>query len=323
VRWAQFAYPDKEHGMPVPPFADFLKASLLTVTDGSVWDSERLSEALSIRFGLTPADRAELLPSGARPRYIDRAIWSLTYLYQASLMSKPSRGRYVITEAGMALAKDPPEVLNKKFLQEQYPEFAKFATVAGAGNVPPNGGQGTEDTGLGTSLSPMERLEDAFDELEGLLAAELLDRISRLKPAAFERVVLHLLRAMGYAGSQGVVLHTGQSGDEGIDGIVSQDHLGLERVYVQAKNWEQAVPGPELSKFIGAMDLQGASKGVFFSRSMFTAQARKFAEDCMKRIILVDGQTLARLMIRFGTGVTVIQEYKVHRLDQDYFEDPG
>jgi restriction system protein len=292
--------------MPVPPFADFLKASLLTVTDGSVWDSERLSEALSIRFGLTPADRAELLPSGARPRYIDRAIWSLTYLYQASLMSKPSRGRYVITEAGMALAKDPPEVLNKKFLQEQYPEFAKFATVAGAGNVPPNGGQGTEDTGLGTSL-----------------AAELLDRISRLKPAAFERVVLHLLRAMGYAGSQGVVLHTGQSGDEGIDGIVSQDHLGLERVYVQAKNWEQAVPGPELSKFIGAMDLQGASKGVFFSRSMFTAQARKFAEDCMKRIILVDGQTLARLMIRFGTGVTVIQEYKVHRLDQDYFEAPG
>ena len=125
---------------------------------------------------------------------------------------------------------------------------------------------------------------------------------------------------MGYTGSQGAVLHTGQSGDEGIDGIVNQDHLGLERVYVQAKNWSQSVPGPELSKFIGAMDLQGASKGVFFTRSSFTQQARAFAENSMKRIILIDGAELARLMIRFGVGVTVVQIHKVCRIDQDFFE---
>jgi restriction system protein len=167
----------------------------------------------------------------------------------------------------------------------------------------------------------MERLEQAIAELEEALIRELQEKFPLLPPASFERLVLKVLVAMGYAHDPSSVQHTGQTGDEGIDGVVAQDHLGMDRVFVQAKNQTDSVSGPEMSKFIGALDQKRGTKGVFFTRSSFTQQARQFALNSTKQIILVDGRRLAELMARFGVGVTTTRQIRIARVDQDYFDD--
>ena len=299
--------------MPIPPFQQYLLPALELLRDDQVHSLAQAAEALAVHFKLNPTDRAQMLPSEVRHRYQDRAIWAFTYLYQAELASRPTRGKYRITSEGFALLKEAPTEITQKFLIERYPAFKKFARPKKPAlglPVPPGG---DDDT-------PLERLEDAHEELQSALESELLDRIANISSEQFEHLVLDVLRSMGYASGLQGVGHTGQSGDEGIDGIISQDHLGLERVFVQAKNWEGPVPGPELSKFVGAMDLRGATKGVFFTRSTFTSQAQGFAEKSMKRIVLIDGERLANLMIQFGIGVTQVHQYKICRIDGDYFE---
>jgi len=261
-----------------------------------------------------------MLPSGVRARYWDRAYWSLTYLLGAGLLHRPERGKYEITKAGRDLLAKPPARLTKALLAERYPEFQSLmgaSTPAVTGPATPS----TSSISADESDTPSSRLDSAVQELDSALAEELLERVAQLTPAGFERLVLRLLSAMGYASDADAIHHTGKTGDEGIDGIVSQDHLGLDRIFIQAKNRESAITGPEMSGFIGALDQKRGTKGVFVTRSSFTPQARAFAVNGTKQVILVDGERLARLMIRFGVGVTTVREIRVCRMDQDSFDE--
>jgi restriction system protein len=306
--------------MAIPAFQTFLLPALRALGNGQTWTNDRMSEDLAAHFKLTDEDKSDMLPSGVRPRYRDRAIWALTYLFHAGLARRPKRGNYEITPAGIALLKSSPKEITQRFLSENYPSFRAFAT-------PSSGAEGKDSScattvaSTGADATPTDRFETAFNELQLALVGELLERLASLSPKGFEHAVLNVLRAMGYAADEQSVLHTGQSGDEGIDGVIYQDPMGLDRVYVQAKNWANPVSGPDLSKFVGAMDLQGASKGVFVTRSTFTAQAMNFAEKSMKRIVLVDGNRFARLMIQYEVGVTTIRSYKLCRADADFFEE--
>lgn len=306
--------------MGIPAFQNYLLPALQALGNGEVWSNDRLSEQLSLHFKLTPEDKANLLPSGVRPRYRDRAIWALTYLFHAGLARRPARGKYEITPAGLSLLGSNPKELTQRFLIDNYPAFRAFATQS-SGNEPKGTTPSSVTPMSAAEQTPSDRFETAFNELQATLIAELLDRLAAMTPEGFEHAVLKLLRAMGYAADEQSVQHTGQSGDEGIDGVIHQDPMGLDRVYVQAKNWANPVTGPDLSKFVGAMDLQGASKGVFVTRSSFTAQAVGFAEKSMKRIVLVDGNRFARLMIQYGVGVTTIRSYQVCRADADFFDE--
>jgi restriction system protein len=306
--------------MAIPAFQNYLLPALKLLGDGQKWTKQRMAEELALAFKLSMQDRADMLPSGARPRYRDRAIWALTYLFHAGLAQRPKRGTYEITPEGLALLRSPPKEITKPFLIENYPSFRVFATQSS--DAPDKGVSATPSSASGGGeATPTDRFEIAFNELQIALIGELLDRLASLSPRGFEHAVLNVLRAMGYAADDHSVLHTGQSGDEGIDGIIYQDPMGLDRVYVQAKNWANPVSGPDLSKFVGAMDLQGASKGVFVTRSVFTAQASSFAEKSMKRIVLVDGSRLARLMVQYGVGVATIRNYQLCRIDLDFFEE--
>jgi restriction system protein len=306
--------------MPIPPFESHLLPALRLISNGELWDSTSLAASLADHFHLSIADRQEMLPSGVRSRYHDRAYWSLTYLLRAGLLERPERGRYRITAAGrMELASNPSSI-SKAYLQAKYPSFA-----AGISAGSPHGAEvkcaAAAANSIESAATPMERLEEVIAELEESLVLELQEKFPSINPANFERLVLRVLVAMGYAHDPASVLHTGQTGDEGIDGVVAQDHLGMDRVYVQAKNQADPVSGPEMSKFIGALDQKRGTKGVFFTRSTFTQQARHFASNSTKQIILVDGKRLAELMARFGVGVATTRQFRVARIDQDYFDD--
>ena len=306
--------------MAIPAFQSYLLPALKALGNGEVWSNDRMAQELALHFNLTAEDRANLLPSGVRPRYRDRAIWALTYLFHAGLAKRPSRGKYQVTPEGVSLLSSNPKEITQRFLIDNYPDFRDFATQS-SGNESKGSTQVNNGQTSAAEQTPSDRFETAFNELQASLVSELIDRLASLSPEGFEHAVLKLLRAMGYAADEQSVQHTGQSGDEGIDGIIYQDPMGLDRVYVQAKNWANPVSGPDLSKFVGAMDLQGASKGVFVTRSTFTAQATSFAEKSMKRIVLVNGQRFAKLMIQYGVGVTTIRSYQLCRADADFFEE--
>jgi len=307
--------------MAIPAFQAYLLPALKALGDGQVWTNDRMSEELGAHFKLTDEDKADLLPSGVRPRYRDRAIWALTYLFQAGLARRPKRGHYEITPDGFALLRSPPNEITQRFLIENYPSFRAFAVHSSRAQGK-DSATAPASANTGVEATPTDRFETAFNELQLALVGELLERLASLTPKGFEHAVLNVLRAMGYAADEQSVLHTGQSGDEGIDGVIYQDPMGLDRVYVQAKNWANPVSGPDLSQFVGAMDLQGASKGVFVTRSTFTAQAMNFEDKkSIKRIVLVDGNRFARLMIQYGVGVTTMRSYKLCRVDADFFEE--
>jgi restriction system protein len=306
--------------MPVPPFESHLLPALRVLGDGTLWDSAGLAGRLADHFKLSAMDREEMLPSGIRTRYHDRATWSLTYLFRAGLLERPERGRYRITQSGLDLLSSNPPAITKSFLQTNYPSF--FASTQGTTSAMSSSGSGAAPaTSLEATATPLERLEEVIEEIEQSLVVDLQAKFPSLSPANFERLVLRVLVAMGYAYDPASAIHTGQTGDEGIDGIVAQDHLGMDRVYVQAKNQVDAVSGPAMSNFIGALDQKRGTKGVFFTRSHFTQQARQFAANSTKQIVLIDGKRLAELMSRFGVGVTITHQFRVARVDQDFFDE--
>lgn len=302
--------------MAIPPFQRWLLPALKTLGNGQVWTPEGMSEALATSFDLTADDKAQMLPSGVRPRYRDRSIWALTYLLHAGLAQRPTRGKYEISPTGIALLESHPREITQRFLIDNYPSFRELKSRT---SREPATSDSVADS-LSALATPSDRFEAAFAELRASLIGDLLGRLSSLSPSGFERTVLEVLRAMGYAADEQSIQHTGQTGDGGIDGIIYQDPMGLDRVYVQAKNWANPVSGPDLSQFVGAMDLQGASKGVFVTRSSFTTQAKEFADMSVKRIVLVDGHRFATLMIQYGVGVTTVRSYSIGRVDADFFE---
>lgn len=275
-------------------------------------------EAAADALGLDATSRAELVPSGRQALYKNRAGWAHDRLKRAGLSEAPQRGFWVLTEKGRAFAKANPAPLRADVLEDL---AVAHVDVVLRPRTPESAPAELIPTPAPTlrSASPDDRLEGALEELRTSVAAELLDTLARVHPTQFETIVLDLLYAMGYGAGRSDVQRIGGSGDGGIDGVISLDRLGLEKVYVQAKRWQGTVGRPDIQGFYGALAGQRANKGVFITTSSFTAQATEFAKS-VERIVLVDGARLADLMIEHGVGVQH-RPIKVPKLDSEYFDD--
>jgi len=281
--------------------------------DGKEHSLSESVDAVSNDFKLTPEERLELLPSGTSTIIGNRVGWARTYMKKAGLLDSPKRGVIRITERGMEVLKSKPARVDVKFL-DQYPEFIEFRTV--------RHGEAVVRDVPATAATPEEALEEAYDRLRRGLESELLQRVMGASPAFFERVVIDLLVKMGYGGSfRDAGQAIGKSGDGGIDGIIKEDRLGLDVIYVQAKRWEGSVGRPEIQKFAGALQGHRARKGVFITTSAFSKDAYEYVERIDSKIVLIDGATLTQFMVDSGVGVSLETSYEVKRVDSDYFSE--
>lgn len=275
-----------------------------------------VTDALANQLGVTEEEKKELLPSGAAPVFYNRTAWAKTYLKKAGLLDSPKQGIVVITKRGLDVMKANPASIDVKFLK-QFSEFVEFqATKRGDEIVDVDS---NDDVSIET---PEEALETAYQKIRKSLAQDLLNKVITLSPAFFEKLVVELLVKMGYGGSiKDAGRAIGKSGDEGIDGTIKEDKLGLDIIYIQAKRWQpgNGVGRPELQKFVGALAGQGAKKGIFITTSSFTKDALEYVPKNETKIVLIDGQQLAQYMIDYNLGVTSVNSYEVKRMDSDYF----
>jgi restriction system protein len=306
--------------MAVPDFQTIMRPLLVTLDDGQDHAITAVRARLATEFNLTEEELEEQIPSGRAKTFANRVGWATTHLYRCGLIARPKRSVYRITDRGRDVLKDNPSRVDLKVLG-QFPELKEFRQSKVAGD-----GAGIDPAAVATSVgatseqTPEEQIASAYTELRSALAADLLDRISDKSPEFFEQLVLDVLHAMGYGGRrEDSVRRLGKSGDEGVDGVIREDELGLDLIYVQAKKWSNPVGRPEIQKFFGALHGQRANKGVFITTSTFTSEAVMYADSVTPRVILVDGKELARLMINHGVGVTVARSYDLKRVDLDYF----
>jgi restriction system protein len=277
-------------------------------------------DALAKELGLTDEDLKEMLPSGISPTFVNRVGWAATYMKKAGLLEATRRGYYRITSRGQELLKKKPTAINVKLLKE-YPEFLEFQQLKGTRSGGKGGASGTV-TDISTA-TPSEALETAYENLRDELADELLLKLKKSSPTFFERAVVELLVKMGYGGSRADAGKAiGRSGDGGIDGIIKEDRLGLDVVYIQAKRWESnPVGSPDVMQFAGALQAQKANKGIFITTSRFTDDAKKYVAQIGSKIVLIDGEQLTSLMIDNDVGVSTISLYPVKKIDADYFDE--
>ncbi len=306
--------------MPVPTYDQFIEPLLRHLADrpdgAAITD---VYEALADALKLTPDERAEMLPSGAQAVFKNRIGWAHDRLKRAGLSASPRRGLWKLTSEGQAFASK-----NKTIPDD---ELERLASVDRTSRLKPKK-DAQADTPTASLLpattadksSPEERIEAALAELRESVARDLLESIGRAPPEFFEQLVLDLLHAIGYGTSRSDLQRVGGSGDGGIDGIISLDRLGLEKVYIQAKRWKNAVGSPQIQGFMGALQLQGASKGVFITTSAFTKDALQAAGKSRGSIVLVDGEQLSALMMDHGVGVSH-KALRVPKVDNDYFEE--
>lgn len=301
--------------MAIPDFQTLMRPVLEEHAHGQDVTRAPLRETLAEAFQLTDEERAELLPSGNQRRFDNRLAWTLTHLVRAGLLTRPRRGVTRITERGQEVHAENPDRVDMNALN-QFEEYLQFRGLA-AEDDPTGASSETADED-----TPEEAIERAHGELTTALADELLDKILEADPVFFEQLVVDLLMAMGYGGSRAEAgERLGQSGDGGLDGVIREDRLGLEAIYLQAKRWDpkRSVSRPDVQAFAGALQGAHASKGVFITTAIFSSQARDFARSINARVVLVDGPQLTRLMIEHGVGVTTRQSYHLKRVDQDYF----
>lgn len=307
--------------MSVPGYQEFMTPLLVLASDGQERSIAEAIDEIALRMQISDADQESLLPSGTQTRLYNRVTWALTYLKQAKLIEKPVRGRFRISPRGReVLAAGPPKITNT-FL-EQFVEFQEFRSKKKASEteIPTNAIAEDDDA----ELTPKEQLETAFAEIRQSLALEILERVQAGSPKFFEHLVVGLLVAMGYGGGRRDWARvTGKSGDDGIDGVIREDRLGLDMVYVQAKKWDGAVGPGEIDRFVGSLMRKKANKGVFLTSSRFTDGAERAAKEASVTVRLIDGEELAMLMIDFGVGVSESSRYVVKQIDNDFFEESG
>jgi restriction system protein len=306
--------------MAIPDYQALMLPLLKRLADGEEHKHSKLVDELGAEFALTEEELSKRLPSGTQKVFMNRVGWARTYLKKARLLNSPKRGFQQITERGRTVLSQEPKRLDTKFL-EQFPEFVAFRE----GNVGTENERKsvTPDVSLAASKTPFEVLEDAYTQIQSTLANELLETLKKVDPTQFEQIVIDLLVSMGYGGSRADAGKAiGKSGDEGIDGIIKEDRLGLGVIYVQAKRWEQIVGRPEVQRFAGALAGQHATKGIFITTSSFTNEALKYTSALGIKVVLLDGLGLADLMIEHGVGVTTESVYEIKRIDSDYFDLP-
>lgn len=304
--------------MAVPDFQSLMLPLLRIAEDGKEHTLAEARDLLAAELGLSSADTAERLPSGRQARFANRVAWAKVYLQRGGLLLSSRRGCFHLSERGRDVLKKPPQRIDIKFL-EQFPEFAEFRTKRkpeeGVSEDP------SQETGVET---PEEILESAHTKINDSLAAEVLARVKSAPPDFFEKLVVELLLKMGYGGSRdNAGRAVGRSGDEGIDGVINEDRLGLDIVYLQAKRWEGTVGRPEIQKFVGALHGKRAKKGVFITTGSFSDEASAYVEHIDPKIVLIDGRRLAGLMIDFEVGVSTIRTYHIKQVDSDFFENEG
>lgn len=286
------------------------------VSDGQEHKYRDIIEKLAIEFQITDEERKELLASGNQAIFDNRVGWAKTYLKKAGLLDSPKRATFVITDVGRLTLAKQPDRIDAKYLR-QFPAFLEFQ------NASRNDNETEEITSVAVNdQTPEESLDKAYQRIRKSLASELLNKVVELPPAFFERLVVELLVKMGYGGSiKDAGKAMGKSGDEGIDGTIKEDKLGLDIIYIQAKRWKQGnvVGRPELQKFVGALAGQGAKKGIFITTSNFTKEALEYTPRNETKIVLIDGEQLAQLMIDYSLGCTTQQTYELKKIDSDYF----
>lgn len=302
--------------MQIPDYQTIMLPLLEVLSDGKIYTTRELIEALSAKFRLGDEERKELLPSGQQPIFDNRVGWARTYLKKAGLVESDKRGTQKISAKGLEVLKKKPSRIDVAYL-EQFPEFIEFRTIKNAV------GDESETIEQRANKTPEELLESNFTSIQVDLAHDLLDKIKNCTPEFFEKLVVDLVVAMGYGGSRlDAGKAVGKSGDGGIDGIIKEDRLGLDTIYIQAKRWEASVPLKEVRDFTGALLAKGAHKGIFVTTSQFSKDAYEHANSVKQpKIVLIDGSALVSLMIELGIGVSAQKTYKISKIDSDYFEE--
>lgn len=302
--------------MAVPKYNEFYNAFLQSIGDGAAHHIRDIRPIVASLWNLSDADLNEKLPSGLKNTFHDRLNWTATYLKKAGLITSPARANYQLTEEGKKVLQSGVNPITDAFLM-QYPSFQQFKTPSSGENdaIVPTPVIHDEET-------PQATIDAAFSAINAALADDIMAEIMARDSDFFEALVVKLLRKMGYGGSMadaGIV--TKHSNDGGIDGIIKEDKLGFDRIYIQAKRWdtETSISRPEIQKFSGALQDEGASKGLFITTAKFSSGARESANK--QHIVLVDGEMLTKLMIEYGLGVSTVQTYEIKTLDSDFFHE--
>jgi len=306
--------------MAIPDYQSIMLPLLQLACDGNEWSLREAGQAIIQKFALSPEEVEELLPSRSQPVIYNRVGWARTYLVKAGALTQTRRGFFAITDRGREILSRKPASIDVKYLS-QFPEFNAFKSLR---HERDNEAEETkDDAGEDASgMTPEETLEGAYNKLRAQLADELLENVLSASPMFFENLVLDLLVAMGYGGNRrDAAQATKRSGDDGIDGIIKEDRLGLDVIYVQAKRWarDRTIGRPEIQQFAGSLQGNRARKGIFISTSCYSREAREFVDRVESKIVLIDGAALAQLMIDYGIGVSASVHYEVKRIDSDYF----
>lgn len=300
--------------MAVPDFQSLMLPLLRLASDGQERSLAEARGELAAQLQLSDEDLVERLPSG-QLRLANRVAWARFYLTEAGLLTATKRAHFAITDRGRAVLAERPTRIDSKYL-ERYPEFAQFRSRRRTEET------SDDEQAVSETTTPEEMFEQAHIKLRSTVAAELLARVRAASPQFFERLVVELLLSMGYGGSRREAGEAiGRSGDEGIDGTISEDRLGLDVIYLQAKRWQGTVGRPELQKFVGALHGKRARKGVFLTTGAFSTEARDYVAHIDPKVVLIDGELLAELMIDFDVGVSTTTTYLVKKIDSDYFEE--
>ncbi len=304
-------------GFPkIPTWSVFMRPVLEVLADGRQWQRRALATAVLDLMGITEAQRAELLPAGDS-RALNRVGWALSGLKRAEAIAAPQRAIFQITEAGRGLLESHPEAIAENDLK-LIPAYQDYVPIRGRST----GDELTESRVANSDDDPLEQIESGISSFEADVATDLLRRLREVHPDYFEQVVVDLLVAMGYGGEEQRGQRIGRSGDGGVDGVIDEDALGLSRIYVQAKRYAagRTVERPELQSFVGALLGRDATKGVFVTTGRFSASAPETVKNIQSHVVLIDGNRLAELMIRYRVGVQVKKTYDLLEVDEDYFE---
>jgi restriction system protein len=302
--------------MSIPDFQTMMLPFLGFFKDEKEHSIREITSSIVNHYKLSQVEIEELIPSGRQTRLVNRVSWVCVHFQHAKLIEKVRRGIYKITDRGLSLSNKNLDKIDLKFLK-QFPEYIEsIKSKTGKADIKST----VEDE---ISKTPEESLEIAYQTIRNSLASEIIDRVKSCSPYFFERLVVELLVKMGYGGTlqEASALVTRKGSDEGIDGIIKEDRLGLDVIYIQAKRWENVVGRPEIQKFVGALAGQQARKGVFITTSNFTKDAKDFADKIESKIILIDGEQLAEFMIDYNVGVSNVTSYELKRIDSDYFSE--
>jgi restriction system protein len=300
--------------MAIPDFQTLMLPVLCVLEDGKEHRARDVIDYLADQFSLTSDERNALSPSGKSRTFYTRVTWAQSYMIQAGLVERTRRGDGKITEKGLQELNFRPEKIDIKYLM-RFPEFQEFRKVEKKADQ-------SEPIEQSSGNTPEELLELGFQKITKSLSSELLDLIKSCTPEFFERLVVQLLLKMGYGGSrEDAGRRIGGSGDGGVDGIINEDKLGLDVIYIQAKKWENVVGRPEIQKFVGALQGKRAKKGVFITTSFFSPEARAYVENIENRVVLIDGEQLAQFMIDHNVGVSTFETYEIKKIDSDFFSE--